>query len=255
LAEDLEEYELDILDGFGTALRSVTGLTSKSYTYSAANQATDFPAGYVDKTSSALVNPSFEVATTNPNGKVEGWTFETNAAAIKVRTGVYGNIAGAQSGSNYLSMDELTTASSARIYQDIDVSGYSYIIDYGSVLFRAGAYVAAHDSATDTGRIDILFLDKNKTVLSTVTGTERDPDNTGAWTQYKEAGTAPLGTRFVRIALNGTQVSSSLGVEVVWDNVTLEVDEGSKNFLSVVVYQMSEQVGRGFPSIKQIEVI
>jgi hypothetical protein len=41
LDEDTEEYELEIFDGSGTLVRTVTGLTSPTYSYSSANQVTD----------------------------------------------------------------------------------------------------------------------------------------------------------------------------------------------------------------------
>lgn len=254
LYEDSEEYEVDILDGFGTVLRSQTALASKSYIYTAANQIADFPSGFVDKTAAALVNPGFEIGDTLPGTLVSGWLFGDSGLTIGVVSGVRGLISGAQSGTHYLSMNEASVVNTAEIHQDTDVSGYSKAIDSGLVTFRVGAHLAASQSATDTGRIDIIFFDKDMVEISTVTGTERDPSNTGAWTQYTETATAPLGARYVRVSLNGTRVSSALGIEVYWDNVTLEVDEGDKAYLNTAIYQMSEQVGRGFAGIKQIEV-
>jgi hypothetical protein len=46
LAEDAEEYELEILGLDDDVRRTVTGLTSPSFTYTAAMQALDFPEGY-----------------------------------------------------------------------------------------------------------------------------------------------------------------------------------------------------------------
>jgi hypothetical protein len=44
LAEDSEAYEVDVLDPDGEVVRTMTGLTSPSWTYTAAMQAEDFPA-------------------------------------------------------------------------------------------------------------------------------------------------------------------------------------------------------------------
>jgi hypothetical protein len=44
LAEDSEAYEVHVLDPDGEVVRTVTGLTSPSWTYTAAMQAEDFPA-------------------------------------------------------------------------------------------------------------------------------------------------------------------------------------------------------------------
>jgi hypothetical protein len=46
LAEDAEEYELEILGPDDDVRRTVTGLTSATFTYTAAMQAEDFPEGY-----------------------------------------------------------------------------------------------------------------------------------------------------------------------------------------------------------------
>jgi hypothetical protein len=46
LAEDTEEYELEILGPDDEVRRTVTGLTSPTFTYTAAMQAEDFPEGY-----------------------------------------------------------------------------------------------------------------------------------------------------------------------------------------------------------------
>jgi hypothetical protein len=45
LAEDEELYELVVYDGADTLLRTVTGLSSPAFTYTAAMQAEDFPSG------------------------------------------------------------------------------------------------------------------------------------------------------------------------------------------------------------------
>lgn len=44
LSEDSEEYEVEIMNG-STVVRTITGLTSPAYTYSAADQTTDFGSG------------------------------------------------------------------------------------------------------------------------------------------------------------------------------------------------------------------
>jgi hypothetical protein len=44
LGETAEEYELEIMNG-GSVVRTVTGLTSPAYSYSAANQTSDFGSG------------------------------------------------------------------------------------------------------------------------------------------------------------------------------------------------------------------
>jgi len=45
LAETSEAYELEILDEAGDVVRTITGLTTTTYTYLIADQNTDFPLG------------------------------------------------------------------------------------------------------------------------------------------------------------------------------------------------------------------
>jgi putative tail protein/Gene Transfer Agent (GTA)-like protein/terminase large subunit-like protein len=45
LAEDSEAYDVEILDGSGAVIRTVSSLSSPTYTYTAAQIATDFPSG------------------------------------------------------------------------------------------------------------------------------------------------------------------------------------------------------------------
>ena len=42
LNEDAEAYDVEVLDGSGTVIRTVSGLPAPSWTYPAAAQATDF---------------------------------------------------------------------------------------------------------------------------------------------------------------------------------------------------------------------
>jgi hypothetical protein len=138
LNEDSEEYEIDILAGSGRIARTVTSLSSPSYTYSAANQSTDFPSGYVDETADLMGNPSFEAHTTTASfegNEVAGWTVTESPGAVQVRTGTDGNISGAQDGDNWLSMEE-ANVSSCTMYTLVDLTGYASAIAQGSVSAR-----------------------------------------------------------------------------------------------------------------------
>jgi len=42
IGEDVEEYEIDILNGAGGVVRPITGITSETHTYTSAQQSTDF---------------------------------------------------------------------------------------------------------------------------------------------------------------------------------------------------------------------
>jgi hypothetical protein len=64
LGEDSEEYEVDILDGLGDVVRTISGLTSETASYSAANQTTDFgsPQASID----CIV---YQISATNDRGR------------------------------------------------------------------------------------------------------------------------------------------------------------------------------------------
>jgi hypothetical protein len=92
-----------------------------------------------------------------------------------------------------------------------------------------------------------VWLDAAGNVLSTDTGSETDPSDVGSWTQIQETATIPVDARYLRFTLVGTKVSGT-ALNVSWDNCTLEIDEGTKQFLNFKAYQVSAQVGRGFAS-------
>lgn len=248
LSEDTEEYEIEILSGAGTVLRTDTIMTVPTYTYTAANQTTDFPAGFVDETAALISNPSFETGPLNVIGTVTGWVPAGTTLASFVITGAFGLISGAQDGVNYYDTSGITVPNPAEIYQDLDISNYGDAIDFGgNVLMRFSAYHNANAVDTDTGQITIEWYDKDMVLISTDAGTPVVP-TAGTWVQFITGSLAPpSGSRTARLRIITTLVSGAF-TNMSWDNVTVEVDEGTKEFLNFRVYQISAQVGRGFPS-------
>jgi len=245
LNEDSESYKIEILNGAGEVLRTDSTLTTESYTYSAANQATDFPGGF-DDISDLLTNPGFEL------GTLSGWTF-SDSAAVAIKSGSDGNISAAQAGTYWLSMEE-ATADGVTAYQDYDISGFAYPIDQGTFQLRWTAYVASSTADTDTGRVEIEWYDEAGTLIDTDASGEQDPSDAGAWTQVQVTATAPNNARTARLKLIGTRNTAST-TDVSWDSCTLEWDEGTKGSLRFRVYQRSAQVGDGFASaIATVEV-
>jgi hypothetical protein len=133
------------------------------------------------------------------------------------------------------------------MYKEIDLSDYGDIADQGNLQVRLSAYINSSTASTDTGRIDAVWIDKDGNVISTDTGSETDPSDVGTWSQVQETNTAPHSARKVRLTLVGTKVSGS-ALNVSWDNCTIEINEGTKQFLHFRAYQVSAQVGRGFAS-------
>lgn len=246
LGEDSEEYILEVLYGDSLVKRTVTSITSETYTYTAANQATDFPGGWINVTAQLMTNADFE------NG-LNGWTVSNDDACGLLSSG--GHITAANTGTYFLSMEESTSAVDVAAYQDVDVSGWEHQIDQGLLQVRFTAYVASQTTDTDTGKVRVQWLDNAGTSLGTTDSSAVDPDNTGAWTAVQVSSTAPNNARTARLWLIGTSVTTSI-VNVDWDTCSIEVDEGTKKSLSFRVYQVSAQVGRGFPSaVKTVTVV
>ena len=141
LAEDTEEYELEILFA-GAIVRMVEDLTSPSYVYSAANQAVDFP-GYV---AVALQNASFET------GTLAGWTVESGGTFTV--DDVHENLSGGHGDSRFL-----RCTGSGVVAQTRDVSEVAEQIDLGGAMARARCWIAETASDNDTARARLQFLD------------------------------------------------------------------------------------------------
>jgi hypothetical protein len=96
-------------------------------------------------------------------------------------------------------------------------------------------------------RAALIFLDAEDTVLASEEPAylELTP---GVWTLTEAAAAIPVGTRTIRICLDSHR--DSLPASVAFDDATLEINPGNAlTELPVVVYQISAQVGRGFPSV------
>ena len=261
LSEDSEEYVVEILTPGGTVARSsVTASenpTTNSFTYTTARQTTDdsaFWSGMQDETANLLTNPSFETSLTGEGSAIPGWTFVAGQDVCQVITGADGSITGAQNGSNYLDMSVFGSETAVELTQTVDLNVMADSIDSGSIDIRAGVYINEDSTDTDTGRIDIVWLDNNDSVLQTDSGTNTSPTTAGTWQQITVTGTAPFGARKVRVELHGTRNTGN-NLNIAMDNVTLEVEETSKDYLHFRVYQVSAQVGNGFVSeVKSVEV-
>jgi len=240
LIEETEAYEVDILFG-DTVVRTIYSLSTTSATYTAAQQATDFPGGAVDMTS-RLTNPSFE------EGNTRGWTASFDTATA-VQSGTQGNITAAQSGTYFFSMEEIYTgATEFYAYQDFDLSPWAFQVDHSNVQLILQGYIACKTNDTDTARIEIVWLNKEGETISTSASAETEPPSDGTWSALSVTATAPADARTARLKINGTRNNGSY-TQVCWDNITLSLDEGTKESVNFVVYQMSSAIGRGFASV------
>lgn len=237
LSEDTELYNFVILDGAGGNEINSYETTSPTFTYTVAQQNLDFPVTSFAPVT--LTNPSFET------GDTTGWTVTPPPSFAVLTTD--GNISAAQDGTNFLSGEE-AAATGTTATQDVDITSDAAIIDAGNFEVRVTGYVASSVGDVDTGQINVEWLDAGLSTISTSSGTPVDPTNTGTWTQIQETFVAPALARTARITLQGNFNAGSF-TNVAWDNISFEKrDNSGLTELNVLVYQISGQVGRGFPS-------
>jgi hypothetical protein len=117
---------------------------------------------------------------------------------------------------------------------------------------RGRAWVAETSSGVDEGRVALVFLDGDNNVL----GSE-EPAYAAltplTWELREAAAAIPVGTRKIKICLDAHR--DSLPCSIAFDDVTLEINPGNAlTELPVAVYQISAQVGRGFPGKATVDV-
>ena len=235
LAEDSEQYDLEIL--FGNAVvRVVSGLTSPSYVYTSADQATDFP-GFVAQ---GLSNPGFET------GDLSGWTVESGGTWTV--DNAHESLSGGHTGSWFV-----RSTGDGVLAQTVDVSSIARQIDLGGAQARARCWLAETATDTDQARIRLQFLDASDVELGVVDPAFTDPTGT-TFVQIEALGAIPVGTRKIKVRLDIDQVSGATP-NLAIDDVTLEIDPGDLRYLTFAVWQVSAQVGRGFASEATVEIV
>ena len=239
LAEDSEAYEVDILaTADGPVLRTFA-VTERQAVYTTAQQADDWNAWYP----LALVNPGAET------GDSTGWTHELGAALVADTA--HESLTAAHSGTFFFRTPN-SGSTDYRDSQTVDVSGWAHAIDQGSASARGRAWVAETSSGVDDGCVSLIFLDEEDSVLAS-----EEPAYAAltplSWELREAEAAIPVGTRKIRICLDAHR--ASLPCSIAFDDVTLEINPGnSLTALPVAVYQISAQVGRGFPGAATVDV-
>jgi hypothetical protein len=234
LAEDSEAYALEILFG-ATVVRTVEDLTSASYVYAAADQASDF-SGYIAQ---PLVNSGFET------GDLTGWTIELDGTLTVDHA--HESLTTAHGGTWFL-----RSADDSRIAQTVDLSLAAHQIDAGDATARARCWIAETATDTDTARVALQFLDANDVELGVVESAFTNPTGQ-TFVQIEAEGAIPVGTRKVKARVAIDRLSGATA-NVAVDDVTLEIDPGAVRHLTVAAYQISGQVGRGFRGLRTVDV-
>ena len=132
-------------------------------------------------------------------GNLTGW----NSSAAYWQTGSHptnSNIFTPQAGSYCTYYDNSGGGSSINNYiqQDVNLTSYSSYIDAGIAVVNASGWIVSAETADDSGRIQIFFLDSSKNIISTSLDT--DYNLYSSWTQYGiSTYYIPVGTRYIRM--------------------------------------------------------
>jgi hypothetical protein len=235
LAEDSEQYDLEILLG-NAVVRVVNGLTSPSYVYTSADQATDF-SGFLAQ---GLSNPGFETS------DLSGWTVESGGTWTV--DNAHESLSGGHTGSYFV-----RSTGDGVLAQTVDVSSIARQIDLGGAQARARCWLAETATDTDQARIRLQFLDVSNVELGVVDPAFTNPTGT-TFVQIEALGAIPVGTRKIKVRLGIDQVSGA-SPNLAIDDVTLEIDPGDLRYLTFAVWQVSAQVGRGFAREATVEIV
>lgn len=178
-------------------------------------------------TQNLIVNGSAEFPAIPPATGLFGWTQVSGnwaqAAYLPPQNGLFEFFPGA--------------ASTAELYQDVDVSSMSSYIDLGNTNFNFSGYIRSwNDVQLDQSRIVVEYLSATNAVLDTYdsgnltsVGSPPDPNiSADGWLQVADSRTAPTGTRTIRIRLISTRLHGSDN-DGYYDNLVLTVDCAAGN--------------------------
>lgn len=172
------------------------------------------------------------------SGAEQGLDFWTGAGGVAVR----GSSPDPDQGLLYFFGGPSTAASSA--YQDIELPAALYTdIDAGDTRFDL-AWAQNSDAGSDLGTIDLEFFNSSMVSQGTDLGVDAAPTD---WTEYARSADIPTTTRTVRITQSFTRVAGTeLNAYIDSIRASVRAPALTPTQLTVRVYQMSAQVGRGF---------
>lgn len=238
LNEDTEEYELEIFDGpGGSIVRTVLALTSPDYEYTQANIQSDLDPHSLDPMT--VTNPGAET------GDTTGWTttgvFTVRSASPSPHDGSFYFYGGPSS------------AGSDTAEQDLAVPGTSFgDVDAGDGIFVFNWWQNSF-AGSDTGRVDVEFFDESMVSQGSGASSALAPVT---WTLRTLSLAIPTTTRTIRVTLVATKFAGSNNdayFDLIHD-VGVRVDLLVPTQLTMKVYQISAQVGRGFSREVTVDV-
>ena len=145
-------------------------------------------------TGELTVNGGFEF------NNLTGWTI-SGTGAWRTGNHPYSGSRGPQAGSYCAfegNLDNTGSVVGSYLYQDVDLTAYAGYIDTGNALVNASGWGVSSETCCDITRIQIIFLNSGKGVIST-------PKDTGGnvtsnwWKAGIYGQTIPANTRYVRI--------------------------------------------------------
>ena len=138
--------------------------------------------------------------------------------------------------------------STAELYQEIDVSASSAVIDAGNQLYTFTCYLHSWaQSPADEGRVIVDYIDSSGEILETYdTGINTV---TLLWVLYTDVRLAPVGTRSIKVTLISIRNTGSNNDGYI-DNIELIASE----VLSIDQYSKSKLIISPNPSNNKIKI-
>ncbi len=123
-------------------------------------------------------------------------------------------------------------AANAELYQDVDVSNYSFFIDHGFITANYSGYVRAFPQRPPDESFEMLeFLNTNGEVIDSFKSASYDSTNT--WIHITNKTKLPEGTRSVRIKLLSKRNNGSNN-DGYHDNISLTLSNSLWIYLIIV---------------------
>jgi hypothetical protein len=177
----------------------------------------------------SLINGDFELdaAVVSPP---TGWTLNSGGMYVTAGSGLSPlDPTAAYSGTRFLSANRLApdpdvhfpNTQAMSIFQTVDVSSFSSMIDLGSSFARLSFAYSDNDPG-DNGVVSMRFLNSGGAALASdiLFSTSSSPTGIGAWATSSLLGALPSGTRTIRFGLTGEYAGSGTARNVSYDAVS-----------------------------------
>jgi hypothetical protein len=141
-------------------------------------------------------------------GNLNYWT--TSGSYWTVGAEVINGKAGVHDG-NYCAFTNGSSDSAGFIYQDVNLTSYSFYIDSGTAIVNASGWgVSSESPVQDLSRIQIFFLNSTKGIIATASDSGV-VDNPTWWQKGISNYVIPSGTRYIRMWGNTYETGHSSG--------------------------------------------